>query len=340
MLSLMLLVIAITVYPQKAGAQIKPGQDFLEALAWEYAPLGAADYEKAASLYEKSAAGGFKGAFLALARLYAPHGPLWAGEETWFRHLLGAAMAADSEAAFELACALEAGTIVKEGFEASDFLKQAASLGHGEAALKLGKQYLDGLGADADEKTGAMWLAVAANYNQPEAALILGRFYFETNPKEALRWLEEAQGAEANYLAGEMYLKQRRFIEAIGALTVAAEALHPRASLVLGQLNFENDFGRRPNLREALRLFKVAAQGGDVDGFYRLGHMYIGGHATPKDVLTGAFWLYQAAERGHEAAENEYNKLIYNFTIGQKKRLERMIEEGKTPSSQIMPMGN
>jgi TPR repeat protein len=62
--------------------------------------------------------------------------------------------------------------------------------------------------------------------------------------------------------------------------------------------------------------------------------MYINGQATPKDGISGAFWLNRAAEKGHAAARTEYDKLIYNFSIGQKKRLERMIEEGLTTTMQ------
>ncbi len=113
---------------------------------------------------------------------------------------------------------------------------------------------------------------------------------------------------------------------------MAADQNYPQAHLALGLLELDNPIGRRTNQGQALRHFKIAAQADLPEGSYRLAHMYLKGEGTPKDSLTAAFWLFRAAAKGHEPAREEYDKLTYNFSIGQKKRLDRMIEEGVTPS--------
>jgi TPR repeat protein len=73
------------------------------------------------------------------------------------------------------------------------------------------------------------------------------------------------------------------------------------------------------------------------EGAYQLAHMFMAGLATPKDPITGAFWLNRAAEKGHERARSEYKKLELTFTPGQHKRMERMIREGVAPTSRTLP---
>jgi TPR repeat protein len=229
--------------------------------------------------------------------------------------------------------AIEKGALPAGGLEPFLLFQQAAAAGHGPAALRLGQLYLGGGPLPRDEARAAMWLALAAEARQTEASLTLGRLYYDKNPAAAAKWLEQARNQEAGYLLGELYLKEKRFIEAVAAFTFAADQGSPEASLALGLLNLDNEFGRRPNPREALRRFKIAAQAGLPNGAYHLAHMYIAGQATPKDSLTGAFWLHRAADRGHEEARAEYDKLTLNFTPGQKKRLERMIEDGFAPAA-------
>lgn len=320
------------------GAQAQAGApaaqaEFMAGLALEYQPEAAPDYVGAAGHYRAAAAAGSREALLALARLSQPNGPLWTKAETWRDHLVEAARAGWAEAAFQLAEALEQKLV--EGLDPGNYYFQAAAAGHGPAALRLGQLYLDGgLGLPRDRRQGLIWLTVAAENHEPRAALILGRLYYPDRPEIARRWLEKAQGPEAAYMLGQVYLGDKRYIEALSSLTVAADQHYPPAHLALGLLNLDNDFGRKPNPREALRHFKIAAQADLPEGAYRLARMYLTGQATPKDNITGAFWLHRAASLGYEPAREEYDKLVYNFSIGQKKRLDRMIEEGLAPTTQ------
>lgn len=307
--------------------------EFMAGLALEYKPDSDSDYAGAAAHYRAAAVAGSREALLALTRLSRPEGPLWAGPESWRDHLIEAAKAGWPEAAYQLAEALEQKLI--DGLNPTSYYFQAAAAGHAQAALRLGQLYLDGaLGLPRDRLQGLMWLTVAAENHEPEAALILGRLYYTDSPNIARRWLEKATSPEAAFMLGQIYLADKRFIEAVNSLTEAADRHYAPAHLALGLLDLDNDFGRKPNPREALRHFKVAAQADLPEGAYQLARMYLNGQATPKDSITGAFWLYRAAALGHESAQTEYSKVIYNFTIGQKKALDRLIKDGAVPSIQ------
>lgn len=294
-------------------------EELLSGMALEYRPDSPPDYHEAAARYRVAAAAGSREAWLGLVRLTEPGGPLWSGPEPWRENLLAASRAGWPEAAFQLAEALEKQTVASGGLNPLQFYVQAATAGYGPAALRLGELYLEG-GSDLarDEKQAAIWLAVATENHEAAAA----------------RWLEKANSPEAGYLLGELYLRDKRSIEAVAAFTTSADQGYPQAHLALGLINLDNDFGRKTNPREALRHLKIAAQADLPEGSYQLARMYLTGTATPKDPITGAYWLHRAAARGHEKAADEYGKLVYNFSVGQKKRLERMIEDGSVPGMQ------
>lgn len=331
-----LLVAQLLILTLSQPALAQTAQDeFMLGLSLEYSPDNSSDFNAAAAHYQRAASLGSREALLALARIHGPGAPLWQGPEVWKEKLLAASHGGWPEASFELAQALEKKTVSADGLEPSTFYLRAAAAGHGPAALRLGELYQSGLaGLKRDPQAAALWLTVAAENHEAEAALALGRMYYESKPAVALAWLEKAQSPEAGFLLGELYLKEKRFIEAVAAFTAAADQGSPQAHLALGQINLDNDFGRRPNPREALKHFKIAAQADLPEGAYQLAKMYLTGTATPKDALTGAYWLNRAAVKGHSQAQAEYEKLTYNFSVGQKKRLERMITDGNVPGMQ------
>lgn len=330
----LLLAIMLTAAPALAQGQ-SALEEFMAGLALEYRPESAPDYQGAAARYQAAAALGSREALLGLTRLYGPGSPLWTGPELWREHLLAACRAGWPEAAFQLAEAVEKQTVSADGLSPVQLYGQAASAGYGPAALRLGLMYLEGArGLASNEEQAALWLAVAAENHEPAAGLALGRMYYEKNPAAATRWLELANSPEAGYLLGELYLKDKRFIEAVAAFTTSADQGYPQAHLALGLLSLDNEFGRKLNPREALKHLKIAAQADIPEGSYQLARMYLTGTATPKDPITGAYWLNRAAVRGHEKAREEYDKLVYNFSVGHKKRLERMIEDDSVPGMQ------
>jgi TPR repeat protein len=322
------------------AAQARPDHspawtEFLAGLALEYRhppeAAGARDH------YLAAARAGSREALLGLARLHGPGNPLWQGPDLWRDHLLAAARAGWAEAAFILAEALEEKAV--SGPEPVPFYLQAAAAGHPEAAHRLAAIYDEGAwGLPRDPDQALLWFTVAAARGDQDAALELGRHYYQKDPETAAVWLEKSGMPEALYWLGEIHLRNQRFPEALEAFNRAAEAGRPEAHLALGLLGLDNDFGRRSDPRAALRHFKMAA---DLpEGAYQLARMFLAGLATPRDPITGAFWLNRAAEKGHDRASSEYEKLWLTFSPGQHKRLERMIEEGLAPTTRTLPEAN
>jgi TPR repeat protein len=284
--------------------------------------------------YLAAARAGSREALLGLVRLHGPGAPLWQGSDIWRDHLLAAARAGGAEAALALAEALGKKTI--SGPDPLPFYLQAAAAGLPAAAHRLAALYDEGAGGlPRSPERALLWLTVAAAGGAQDAALELGRHYYQENPTTAAVWLEKSGTPEALYWLGEIHQQNRRLPDAIEAFTRSAEAGLPEAHLALGLLNLDNDFGRRSNHRAALGHFKMAA--GLPEGAYQLARMFLSGLATPKDPITGAFWLNRAAQGGHDRARAEYDKLGRTFTPGQQKRLERMIEEGLAPTTRTLP---
>ncbi len=310
-------------------------KELLSGLALEYRAEGPPDYKGAQMHYENAAAAGSREALLALARLARPGSQAENTIIDYALRLQKASRAGWVEAAFELGQLLENNPEVKAEMPPASYYFQGAAAGHPGAARRLGEMYLNGEGGLVqDEKQGILWLTVAAENFDPGAAETLGLFFYQKNPEVAMRWLAHADTAEAAYWLGEAYLLEGRKVEAMARLTQAADQDFPPAHLSLGKLNLTSDFGRKANPRAALRHFKIAAQAYLPEACYHLAQMYLTGQATPKDTITGAFWLYQAAALGYEKARPEYETWRYNLTEGQLKRLERMIEEKVAPTTQ------
>lgn len=333
---LWLLTLILVFYPSNTRAEAGAQQQYLSGLALEYNPETIPDYSAIGRHYQAAATGGSREARLALARLSEPGGPLDQGPQVWRERLMAATEAGWPEAAYRLGEALEQGLLPADPrLNPASLYLQAAMAGHGPAAWRLGESYYKSqAGSGPDEGRAVIWLSLAATNGVEEAALSLGRLYYKKNPQVAMTWLERTTSAEGAYLAGQLYLESGRAIEAIASLASAADRGHASAHLALGLIYTDNDFGVRTNPRVALRHFKIAGQAGLAEGCYQLAQMYLWGRATPKDPITGAFWLHQAASGGHETAGGELDKLKINFSIGRLKRLERMIEEGVAPTTQ------
>lgn len=92
---------------------------------------------------------------------------------------------------------------------------------------------------------------------------------------------------------------------ATAALTAKARAGDHDAQAELGAKLLD---ARPPKFDEAFKWFQLAAEGGNADGAYRLGHMLATGLGRPKDAVAAAKWYRVAAERGHAVAQVSLGK--------------------------------
>jgi TPR repeat protein len=61
--------------------------------------------------------------------------------------------------------------------------------------------------------------------------------------------------------------------------------------------------------REAVRLYKLAAEKGSVEGEFNLGVCYEVGRGVSKDTAEAVRWYRKAADAGYAEAQDRLNKL-------------------------------
>ena len=67
-----------------------------------------------------------------------------------------------------------------------------------------------------------------------------------------------------------------------------------------------------PNDSDALFEIRRAAEQGDADAQFNLGHMYHNGNGVPQDHTEAIRWYRQAAEQGKAMAQNNLGRMYYN----------------------------
>lgn len=156
-------------------------------------------------------------------------------------------------------------------------LKQAAELGHPEAAYELGMLYLQGRDVPEDLEASARWLNRAADLGEPRAQYLVG----------------------ANLLAGNGV--ERDPARGVSFLARAGEQGHVRAQYLLGQ-SYAHGVGVPTNPAWAARWYGRAARAGHADAQYYYGEMYANGAGVPADRIEAYRWLKIAAGNNHDAA--------------------------------------
>jgi TPR repeat protein len=85
-------------------------------------------------------------------------------------------------------------------------------------------------------------------------------------------------------------------------LLPAAEQGDPRAEFALGRM-YEGGVGVSPDIQEAVRWYRRAADHDFVKAQYRLGVMYSTGQGVPRDDNEAVVWFRRAAELGNVEAQ-------------------------------------
>lgn len=157
--------------------------------------------------------------------------------------------------------------------------------------------------------------AHSAEYKSAADAYQRGEF---DRAAKLLTALEKAGDANARGALGLMYLQGRgvpKSIETAERLSKSA-ALEgvPIAQHVQGLLNSEVE-GRRPDYKEAIGWFTLAAEQGHLDSQVNLGVIYFQGQWVAQDLKRGLFWTQKAADQGFAPAQDNMGKL-YREGVG------------------------
>ncbi|MEO5773840.1 MAG: tetratricopeptide repeat protein [Sphingomicrobium sp.] len=220
--------------------------------------------------------------------------------------------------------------------------------GGDEAALFIGKLYLQGLGDNPDPLEGVKWLKKVASSpfdartqtpvfdpRQPdmntamgEAAVILGNIYrtgFKSIPKdlaESRKWyaraLEVGHLAAANAL-GEIHANgagvPRDAKKAADYYLKAAKFGLPSAQYALAELYYYGGDGVPADVQKALLWYKTAAKGRHSGALFALGRAYDLGEGVKADPQMAAGLYKSAALQGNSAAEAALGSFFYEGKV-------------------------
>lgn len=216
--------------------------------------------------------------------------------------------------------------------------------GGDEAALFVGKLYLQGLGDKSDPVEGVRWLKKAAEapFNpvletpvfdplQPdrntavgEAAVMLGNVYragfgpIARNPEEARKWYERAYDVghiAAAKVIGDLYYAgtgmPRDAKKAASWYRKGAAFGHASAQFALAELLYAGDEGVPVDKKTAFTWYKAAARAEHPGALYALARAYDLGEETPADPKRAIVLYKGAALLGNAAAQVAIGTYFY-----------------------------
>lgn len=167
--------------------------------------------------------------------------------------------------------------------------REAAELGHGDAAYELGLAYLDGRGVPENLELSAMWVNRAADLGNPGAEFLVGSSFYA------------GIGVERDLPRGILFLQR------------AADQGHPKAQFLLGQA-YVDGIGVNRNAPWAARWYGKAAHAGHAGAQYALGVMFASGLGVPRNAGRAYQWLTIAEASGHQHAGKLRKELARELT--------------------------
>lgn len=122
---------------------------------------------------------------------------------------------------------------------------------------------------------------------------------------------EDVERAEASIRAGDV-------VTAFALLRKASDQNHAGAQARLADLLRAAEFDR-----EALALYRKAAEQGDAAGEFGLGRMYADGVGVPRDAAVALEWYRKAEKKNHAPALDALARAYRTGDLGLPKDLER-----------------
>lgn len=229
--------------------------------------------------------------------------------------------------------------MAEQYYEAKDYsnaelrYQRAIELGSVDAMLALGKMARNGecpnckTEAKCSEKSRKLYEKAAAK-GSAEGMFWLGRMHQEAKEwSEANAWFEKA-AAKGNRSA--VIWRARNYRQGKGtqdcnqAFVILYEAFEgskgsTRRYIICGLAYcYVQGLVGSPDYEKANILFRRAANGGNSDALYALGHAYLEGKGVPKNLPEAKRLLQMAADKGDTNAPGEIKKLLGNVKASQK----------------------
>jgi TPR repeat protein len=201
-------------------------------------------------------------------------------------------------------------------------LRPLADAGDPNAMLVVGEMLLLGKGTARNEVEGRRLLSRAYENGNPEAGLVLGRYYVDQRrARSGLPFLISAADAgliAAMELLGKVYRggygidpspgdSLRWYQRAIDTGSTDAEAAY-----AFGSALAEGTLGER-DPAHGVAMLEVAAAAGHLRAQADLGRLYAGGHGIPTDYARAEYWLKHTAAAQYPLGELRLGDLYTNI---------------------------
>ena len=208
--------------------------------------------------------------------------------------------------------------------DAVAYLTRASDMGRTDAMRALSDLYRTGQGTAPNAKTSERLLKQASQSFDRDATKRLGDSYFEKDPKQALKYYEQAAEAghvEAAYIAGVMYAENFEIrpssAKSAALLKQAAEGGHAAAQADYGLLVYQG-YGAARSETEAANWFEKSAKGGDKEGQFLYAFTLAKGEGVPQSYEEAYYWLLKSDKSGNDDYDKDRAEL--------KKRLEANVD--------------
>ncbi len=208
--------------------------------------------------------------------------------------------------------------------DAVAYLTRASDMGRTDAMRALSDLYRTGQGTTPSSKKSQSLLKKASQSFDRDATKRLGDSYFEKDPKQALKYYEQAAEAghiEAAYIAGVMYAENFEIrpnsAKSAALLKQAAQGGHASAQADYGLLVYQG-YGAVKSMTEAAEWFKKSAQGGDKEGQFLYAFTLAKGEGVKQSFEDAYYWLLKSDQSGNDDYDKDRAEL--------KKRLEANVD--------------
>ena len=174
--------------------------------------------------------------------------------------------------------------------EAIDAYTRVSEAGNPEGDYHLGELYYAGKIVNADLPRALRHYERAARAGHTEAK----------------SHLKKMQAASTAVYEKALHAAAREDVEgARAAFVLAAEMGHPGAAYAMGVATEEEEGSTRAGRHRAATYYRIAAEGGNVGGIYRLGRCYSRGFGVARDHALAKDLLSVAAKQGFAGAAEE-----------------------------------
>lgn len=176
-------------------------------------------------------------------------------------------------------------------------MKIGADKGHAKSMHFVGICYRSGVGTVKNEKLGIKYYTMAAEKNHPTANYDLGVYYLKINETEkGFYYLRKA-------LMYGFYFSDIK----IGDVYYLKEKIN--------KIDRKN-ISTNKNLQNAFKFYKIAADSGNKNAQFMVGHMYGAGEGVKRDYKKAFYYYKLSADQGHVEAQLNVGLLSYSGHLG------------------------